>query len=60
MTGENCGTCRFSDNRTMPGECHRFPPQATIEADFIFPAVNADDWCGEWKPKPKPDEARSK
>ena len=43
--------------------CHRYPPQcgypcvggfdgvrSNMEAHF--PTVGADNWCGEWKPRP--------
>jgi hypothetical protein len=59
---ENCASCRF--RRGI--RCKRFPPSValypavenprrgnTYEATTIgWPAVEADDWCGEWKAKP--------
>lgn len=38
------------DNR---GECMRFPRQGMMKADgmvlWVFPMMNPDDGCGEWK-----------
>jgi hypothetical protein len=53
-----CRSCRFWTGRGAPaGECRRFPPiQSSIlhgevmsAAQPVWPATNADDWCGEWQ-----------
>lgn len=35
------------------GECHRYPPpheRKKFPGDpNLFPFINEDDWCGEWK-----------
>lgn len=59
-----CGDCRFRipttdfQERNETGECRRYPPQVTSDAEGIlqsdFPFVNCPDaWCGEFQAKAK-------
>lgn len=58
MPEERCENCKFwketaDDGST--GECQRYPPQLVTNSvgtviDAAWPTVDADDWCGEWKP----------
>lgn len=59
---QGCGTCRFSREGPCDLECHRHAPQPRSEwvpdgkAEIgqevtIWPAVDDDDWCGEWQSK---------
>lgn len=55
-----CETCAYyapsevgSISNDLDGECHRNPPQVIAWPDVynlcaFFPAVNREDWCGEW------------
>lgn len=44
-----CSTCTFFTN----GKCYRYPPPDTTGSGgpTAFPAVLADDTCGEWHTK---------
>jgi hypothetical protein len=53
-----CRFCRFWTGKDTPaGECRRFPPvhssilhgEVLSAAQPVWPATNADDWCGEWQ-----------
>src|SRR5688572_30048211 len=47
---ECCEKCRFFRHPGMapnPGECHRRAP--AIQNNRYWPAVNRDDWCGEFE-----------
>jgi len=57
-----CRTCRYSEftktddfdssQYSKKGSCRRFPPVFVNRAtwgDFVFPEIDADGWCGEWK-----------
>lgn len=62
---ERCETCKFWEgytgdvehgNEPTRGNCHRYPPRhypnpdsETLEDQYDFPAVETDDWCGEWQ-----------
>ena len=52
---KSCETCYFCEHTYYDGDlymCHRYPPHYAGDADEAnFSEVNADDWCGEWKPK---------
>jgi hypothetical protein len=57
---EICENCRFYiPYDRSEGICRRYPPVYTGKHDldgtftgaFDQPAVDAEDWCGEWKPK---------
>ena len=53
---QNCGNCRFLIDTYKDGKprCHRYPPQVKEEimtsTFWLFPEVEKDDWCGEWRP----------
>jgi hypothetical protein len=53
---ERCLDCKFYfDNGNIFGEeCLRFPPTVIVlkngGLDNVFPFVDADNWCGEFKP----------
>ena len=63
MTQPTCETCRWWDRfdlRSMQdvGYCRIGPPnnytslvEAVKQRDGLWPMVNADDWCGEHRPK---------
>jgi hypothetical protein len=58
-----CTSCKYGEFATHNewgdkiiakfGRCRRYPPQtfskATGYAEFNFPRVDKNDWCGEWK-----------
>ena len=53
-----CRSCRFWTGKDYTaGECRRFPPiessifhgEIMSAAQPVWPATNADDWCGEWQ-----------
>lgn len=58
---KECNYCvYFKREDDFFGRCRRFPPKVVVETwDYgkdsqltdVFPAVNNDEWCGEWKPK---------
>jgi len=66
----NCKHCKYSEfKRTnefgesvtlLKGICRRYPPQYTVRGpswgDYLFPTVESNDWCGEWKEKEKKEE----
>jgi len=58
--GEFCETCAYWESDEAEesiGECRRNPPQVIILPDedgtptpvSIFPAAEADQWCGEYQ-----------
>lgn len=56
--GATCQSCRFWSGKNAPaGECRRMPPvhssihhgEVMSAAQPVWPATNADDWCGEWQ-----------
>jgi hypothetical protein len=56
-----CDECRYVKrcvSNPSLGECRRFPPSCCEKMPpDRFPAVLlADDFCGEFQPKPDPDE----
>lgn len=61
-TCENCAYSHKDDELGMLF-CRRNPPQVIAHKDYvdgicgIFPNVDADDWCGEFKPKANNDIA---
>lgn len=63
MEAEKCGSCFYSVAAYSGGECHRNPPESlvvrTIEGKkikTIWPAVQENDWCGEWLPVTKKED----
>jgi hypothetical protein len=46
-----CRDCVFYDSSTS--DCHRCPPSFVLLGDdkvtTLFPRVEEDDWCGEFK-----------
>ena len=60
-----CGTCaafgmQFQHGQNVSsyddGACRLYPPQNIAigtDGDFatLFPSVNVEDWCYQWKPK---------
>jgi hypothetical protein len=51
-----CANCDFWDKneRVARGVCRRDPPKA--DSAMLWPATNADDWCGEFEPRMDEDE----
>lgn len=51
---QECGNCRYWVKDFLPddykGHCHRHAPALTT-GDWLFPATNSPDWCGEWAPQ---------
>ncbi len=47
---ETCKNCRFF---TTSNHCRRYPPtvvqQGNSNCIFIFPTVESNSWCGEWR-----------
>ena len=58
MPVQKCETCKFRvvglSTMGTGSRCHRFPPQGYNPgtARAIFPVVQDEDICGEWKDKP--------
>ena len=54
MAKESCANCLFlgKDNYMRKDEdvCRRFPPARVDNHNTRYPAIDMDDWCGEWKP----------
>ena len=56
---DHCGICKFFETGenydSNHGECHRFPPQVTLNVNGVpmyhWPTMTVDDWCGEFKKK---------
>ncbi len=56
---EQCSNCRFWQkfpdvSKLLNGECRIERPKVSVEpgneaASAIWPTVEIDDWCGEWK-----------
>ena len=44
---DQCATCRFRRTVVEVDECRRYPPSGRG-----FPEIKADDWCGEYQPRP--------
>lgn len=51
---KSCATCQYYDS----GGCRRYPPisvgyedvaQTLSLIDTVFPQVNINDWCGEYR-----------
>ncbi|SEL11639.1 hypothetical protein SAMN05216359_105253 [Roseateles sp. YR242] len=61
MSDRTCSDCKHyrpapTDSATVAeyGECRAHPPTVIVIGDepvSEFPAVNADEGCGEWEPK---------
>lgn len=54
---KGCGTCRYADTVIVDDDrpeviCRRFPPSG----DGGWPAMDIDDWCGEWTARPDMEE----
>jgi hypothetical protein len=47
-----CNTCLYLVNTV---ECRRYPPTVLAAGTSIWPRVEDDDWCGEWKAGPATD-----
>ena len=43
LADQHCGNCRY----VRCGECHRHAPRIGHRGSE-WPAVNSDDWCGQW------------
>jgi len=64
---QQCSNCRYMNKRHWPQighisrECRRHAPRPSCDKDvpahftgslsIWWPAVNKDDWCGEWSPR---------
>lgn len=73
---ERCGTCRFwprypyaeandvSDAGDAGGDqsdCRRHAPiAAVVDNRAVWPRVGARDWCGDFEPRLKPADVRTK
>jgi len=45
-----CTNCKFFDEVNGWGRCRRYAPRPSATTDnFIWPAVGADDWCGDFE-----------
>lgn len=45
---QRCATCRFHAGE----DCRRHPPRVIVKRGKIaacWPAVEPDEWCGEWR-----------
>lgn len=49
-----CGNCRFCVlDKDGDGQCRRYPPAVLVDEGTwatVWPVVESDDFCGEWKP----------
>jgi hypothetical protein len=56
MSDTTCGACRYvygPEEGSTTRLCRRYPPVAMSESGHsAFPAVAADDWCGEYQAAP--------
>lgn len=53
-TKESCATCRFAGDSGWGSDyvyCRRRPPICVGDA-VDFPRLRAEQWCGEYEPKP--------
>lgn len=47
-----CDKCEhYEPNNPQKGACRHSPPVLTPDDGFIWPIMDADDWCGEFKPR---------
>jgi hypothetical protein len=61
MTIVNCTSCRFYVGSEEIGNCRRNAPipqhhPAAGAISAPWPRVKADQWCGEWQPRPVEDQ----
>lgn len=58
MKSENCITCKYVRINKDGGFCKRFPPSpmamphpitAQMSIASVYPMVNGDGWCGEYR-----------
>jgi len=48
LSEQRCSNCRYSwITKPDAFSCHRTPPQIGPRGEQ-WPAVEPDDWCGEW------------
>ena len=53
---KRCDKCVYYEpnnpkaNMPPAGGCRRSPPVLSPDEGFIWPIMEADDWCGEFKP----------
>ncbi|QCI66219.1 hypothetical protein [Phreatobacter stygius] len=54
---EFCSNCRlFHESRSAnAGLCRAHPPRAQADGSAIWPSVNRNDWCGEYRQIPPPE-----
>lgn len=50
---ESCANCKFAKKHNdIHFECRRYPKTVVInQQKDVYPSVECDDWCGEWKVK---------
>jgi len=41
--------CRYCLNRYADLECHRHAPTPAVSGRGVWPTVERDDWCSEWR-----------
>ena len=58
-----CENCLFGDMQwNIGGYCRRYPPKVFTDFKnsdnivFLSPQINGGDFCGEFKPRNKPNE----
>jgi hypothetical protein len=52
-----CENCLFYDRYMGDnGYCRRYPPKCSRSEGHILPDVTSDEFCGEFKPRNKPNE----
>lgn len=55
---QTCATCHFH----IGEDCRLAPPVIVVKRGEIvacWPAVEADDWCGQWSPAARASEGES-
>ena len=61
MSDKRCDKCdHYEPNNPQEGGCRRSPPVRSPDDGFIWPIMEAGEWCGEFKPtdEPWPDAFR--
>ena len=48
---ETCKNCKFAEHDEDGAWCRRYPPVITSDFDVMFPRVEDEEWCGEFKIK---------
>ena len=58
MAKFDCGQCRYwvmrkSLGKHKNGDCRRYAPTPGTRPTYLWPSTKAEDWCGDYKAKPK-------